>query len=221
VAAKKKRKAKTANKAGKSSKQARRRMAAKTREIVDPRLATALGHPLRVHILGAIAQRALSPVEVARECGEPISKVSYHFSVLRDCECIELTEEVPKRGAVEHVYRGTQRALLRDANWKRLPKSVQGGATGVTLLDLFKNALGAVEAGTFDARDDRHLSWSALTLDEEGWEQTMLTLERTREEIMDLATEAAERLAKTDGKSINASFALAGYETPIPKPKAK
>jgi DNA-binding transcriptional ArsR family regulator len=200
----------------KAKKQAKRRIA-KTKEIVDPRLATALGHPLRVHILGAIAQHPLSPVEVARECDEPVSKVSYHFNVLRDCECIELSEEVPKRGAVEHVYRGTKRALLTTADWKRLPKSVQGGATGVTLLDLFKNALGAVEAGTFDARDDRHLSWSTLTLDEPAWEQMNSILDRTREEVVELAAEAAERLAKNGGKSINASFALAGYETPKPK----
>ena len=203
----------------KPKKQAKRRTA-KTRDIVDPRLATALGHPLRVHILGAVTQRPLSPVEVARESGEPVSKVSYHFNVLRECECIELSEEVPKRGAVEHVYRGTKRALLTTADWKQLPRSVQGGATGVTLLGLFKNALSAVEAGTFDARGDRHLSWSPLTLDEPAWEQMNLVLDRTREEIVELAAEAAERLSKGDGKSINATLALAGYETPQPKSRA-
>lgn len=202
-----------------AKKQTKRRIA-KTKDIVDPRLATALGHPLRVHILGAIAQRPLSPVEVSRESGEPVSKVSYHFNVLRECECIELSEEVPKRGAVEHVYRGTKRALISDADWRQMPKSVQGGATGVTLLDLFKNAFAAVEAGTFDARDDRHLSWSALTLDERAWEQMTLILGRTREEIVDLAAEAADRLAKDGGQGISASFALAGYETPQPKPGA-
>jgi Helix-turn-helix domain len=200
----------------KPKKQAKRRIA-RTKDIVDPRLATALGHPLRVHILGTIAQRPLSPVEVAKECGEPVSKVSYHFNVLRDCKCIELAEEVPKRGAVEHVYRGTKRALLTTADWKQLPKSVQGGATGVTLLSLFKNALGAVEAGTFDAREDRHLSWSPLTLDGPAWEQMNLILDRTREEIVELAAEAAERLAKGNGESISATLALAGYETPQPK----
>jgi DNA-binding transcriptional ArsR family regulator len=191
-------------------------MTAKTKEIVDPRLATALGHPLRVHILGAVAQRPLSPVQVARERSEPVSKVSYHFNVLRDCKCIELAEEVPKRGAVEHVYRGTERALLEDTDWKQLPKSVRGGATGVTLLDLFKNALGAVEAGSFDARDDRHLSWSTLILDEQGWGQLTSALERTRKEVEDLAAEVVERLAKTGEKGFGASFALAAYETPPP-----
>jgi DNA-binding transcriptional ArsR family regulator len=208
-----------AGKKQQEKKQTKRR-AAKTKDIVDPRLATALGHPLRVHILGAIAQRSMSPVEVARETGEAVSKVSYHFNVLRECECIELSEEVPKRGAVEHVYRGTKRALLTTADWKQLPKSIQGGATGVALLGLFKNALAAVEAGTFDARDDRHLSWSPLTLDEPAWEQMNLILDRTREEVVELAAEAAERLAKGNGKSINTTLALAGYETPKPQPKA-
>lgn len=212
-----KKNAKTDSEAGQPDNHAKRRMAVRTKGIVDPRLAMALGHPLRVHILGAIAQRSLSPVEVAQECDEPVSKVSYHFKVLRDCQCIELTEEVPKRDAAEHVYRGTRRSLLGDADWKRLPKSVRGGATGVTLLDLFRNALGAVEAGTFDARDDRHLSWSTLTLDERAWDQLTEALERTREEIMDLAAEAAERMAKTGGESLSVSFVLACYETPRPR----
>lgn len=211
-----KQKAKTSDSAKRASEDATRPMTAKTREIVDPRLATALGHPLRIHILGVVAQRPLSPVQVARERGEPVSKVSYHFNVLRDCECIELAEEAPKRGAVEHVYRGTERALLGDTDWRRLPKSVRSGATGVTLLDLFKNALGAVEAGSFDARDDRHLSWSTLILDERGWEELTSLLERTRKEIEDVAAEAAERLGKTGEKGFGASFALAAYETPQP-----
>lgn len=206
----------TDNKAGQPGKHAKRRMGARTKDVVDPRLARALGHPLRVHILGVIAQRSLSPVDVARECDESISKISYHFHVLRDCQCIELAEEVPKRGAVEHVYRGTKRSLLGDANWRRLPKSVRGGVTGVILLDLFKNAFEAVEAGTFDARDDRHLSWSTLVLDERAWDRLTAVLETTREEIVDLAAEAAERLAKTDSEGFGASFALAGYETPQP-----
>lgn len=194
--------------------------AAKAHGIVDPRFATALAHPLRVHILGAVAQRALSPAQVARECGEPVSKVSYHFNVLRDCDCIELTDEVPKRGAVEHFYRGTKRALLNEADWKLLPKSIQGGATGVTLLDFFKNALAAVEAGSFDAREDRHLTWSMVALDEPAWKELVAMLERTREQVMDLAAEAAARLATTGGEGINATVALAGYEAAEPARRA-
>lgn len=85
-------------------------MAEKTRRLLDPAMASALAYPLRVYILAAIAERPLSPAVVAKECEVPVSKVAYHFRVLRDCGCIALDSTVPRRGAVEHIYRATDKA---------------------------------------------------------------------------------------------------------------
>ncbi|MBW8060439.1 MAG: helix-turn-helix transcriptional regulator [Solirubrobacterales bacterium] len=205
---------KAGGKATKAGGAARRKMGEKTKKILDPNMGKALAHPLRVHILATVNRRCLSPIEVAEECEESIPKVSYHFDVLEKCDCIELVAEVPRRGAVEHVYRGTRRALLGDADWKQLPLSIRGGATGATLRDLFENAGEAVSAGTFDARDDSHLSWTAIVLDEQAWREMNPIMEDTRGRIMDVAAEAAKRLGEAGEEGINVSFALASYETP-------
>ncbi|HEY5051853.1 MAG TPA: helix-turn-helix domain-containing protein [Solirubrobacterales bacterium] len=67
----------------------------------------ALNHPLRRGILRRFHQHETggrSPVELARELNKPLSKVGYHVRVLAKKGLIGLTDELPTRGSVEHVY---------------------------------------------------------------------------------------------------------------------
>ncbi|HEX4307073.1 MAG TPA: helix-turn-helix domain-containing protein [Solirubrobacterales bacterium] len=65
----------------------------------------ALGHPLRVKYLRALAQRReLSPSEFSRESGEALGNVSYHVKALFDAGVLEVSSMVPRRGAMEHRY---------------------------------------------------------------------------------------------------------------------
>ncbi len=217
MAAKKSRATSGAGGKAQGGKEAKERVGKKARRLVDPRFATALGHPLRVHILGVIAQRKLSPVEVARECDLSTSEVAYHFKVLRECDAIELVEEVPRRGAVEHIHRGTERALFDDAEWKRMPKSIQGGATAVTLSDLSENMFGALEAGTFDAREDRVLIWSLGRLDETAWRRLVEFGKEAWEEVTEIEADAATRLAESGEEGFQVGFVVSAYEAPEPR----
>ncbi len=74
--------------------------------------AKAVGHPLRARILEALAGEPRSPNELAVEFGEPLGNVSYHVSVLRDLEVVELVATAPRRGAVEHYYSARWRVRL-------------------------------------------------------------------------------------------------------------
>lgn len=192
--------------------------APQSKEIIDRRLGKALSHPLRVRILSVANHRVVSPAEFAREFGEPLPSVSYHFKTLERLECIELVKTEPRRGAVEHFYRGTKRAFLSDAAWKQLPQPLQGGVTGAVLQTFVERAVDALEAGTFDARDDSHLSWTPVILDEEAWQGMASILERTLEQVLDLQAEAAGRLAESGEDGITAIVAVAGFESPAREP---
>jgi DNA-binding transcriptional ArsR family regulator len=73
-------------------------------------IAKALSHPLRFGLLRDLRERKdLSPVEYARESGETLGNVSYHFSVLAKAEVIAQTASVARRGAMEHRYSLTGR----------------------------------------------------------------------------------------------------------------
>jgi DNA-binding transcriptional ArsR family regulator len=74
------------------------------------RLALAEVHPLRLQILEAFdsSKKPLSPKELCRKVGAPLSNVSYHVKQLREAQIVELVKTEPRRGAVEHFYRLTR-----------------------------------------------------------------------------------------------------------------
>jgi hypothetical protein len=68
-----------------------------------------------------------------------------------------------------------------------------------------------VEAGTFDARVDRHLSYVSLNLDAPAWKQASTLLDATLERLSELELESETRQA---GERIRATFGLLGFESP-------
>jgi len=179
---------------------------------VDQRLVKALAHPLRVEILAILNERMASPNELSKELEEGLSQVSYHVKVLKDFECIEMVKTEPRRGAVEHYYRATARAFLTDADWKSLPDSVKPGVSASAMRLILANVFGALQGGTFDARDDRHLSWTPGVVDDQGWEEIVDIVAETLDRTMKIYADSAKRLAKSGDAGIPASVVLMSFE---------
>jgi DNA-binding transcriptional ArsR family regulator len=72
---------------------------------LDPRLTKALSNEVRARALELLAEGAQSPKLIAAELELDLRSVAYHVRVLEKLGCIELVETLPRRGAVEHVYR--------------------------------------------------------------------------------------------------------------------
>ena len=81
---------------------------------IDQRLAKALSSSLRARALALIAKGVASPKAIAAELGLDVRQVAYHVRVLRELDCIELVETHQRRGAVEHIYRVTERAVEKN-----------------------------------------------------------------------------------------------------------
>lgn len=184
----------------------------KSKNGVDQRLVKALAHPLRVEILTILNERMASPNELSKELDEGLSQVSYHVKVLKDFECIEMVKTEPRRGAVEHYYRATERAFLTDRDWQKLPDSIKPGVSA-SVVELFMGeVVGALSQGTFDAREDRHLSWTPGVVDEQGWDESVDLINETLERVIAIHAESAKRLAKSGDDGIPAIAVLMNFE---------
>jgi DNA-binding transcriptional ArsR family regulator len=192
----------------------------KSKSGVDQRLVKALAHPLRVEILMILNERMASPNELSKELDEGLSQVSYHVKVLKDFECIEMVKTEPRRGAVEHYYRATARAFFTDAEYKHLPESIKPGATAAVMRMLMDDVSGALNAGTFTARDDMHLSWTPGVVDEQGWEESVELVNEALERIIDIHAGSAKRLAKSGEEGIPVTAVLMNFEGVSPEAKA-
>jgi DNA-binding transcriptional ArsR family regulator len=182
--------------------------------LVDQRLAKALSHPLRTHILAILNEQVASPNEIAEMLEERLPNVSYHVRVLLDLGCIELVRTAQRRGAIEHYYRALKRPFFSDRDWKRLPRSGRQAVSDVALQMVWDDVAQAVEQGTFDARLDRHLSRSPFTVDEEGWGELHDMLAKTLEQAERIAARSAKRLAKSPQGGIPTKVVMMHFESP-------
>jgi DNA-binding transcriptional ArsR family regulator len=176
-----------------------------TTATIDQRLIKALGHPLRMRILILLNQKVASPSELSEELDEPLGNVSYHVRFLADLGCLELVSTTPRRGALEHHYRARVRPWFRPRDWARLPASARSSISDAVLTQVWEDAADALEAGSFDARADRHISRTTLLLDEAGWEDVRDLLNETLDRVLDIQAEAAARLERDDGEDSIAS----------------
>ncbi len=187
---------------------------------IDQKLVKALAHPLRVEILTILNERMASPNELSKELEEGLSQVSYHVKVLKDFECIEMVKTEPRRGAVEHYYRATSRAYLTDRDWQALPDSIKPGMSASGLKMIIDDVVGAINGGTFTAREDVHVSWTPGVVDEQGWDESVDLVNETLEQLIKIHSGSAKRLAKSGEAGVPAATVLMNYEGLSPQNKS-
>jgi DNA-binding transcriptional ArsR family regulator len=191
-------------------------------EGITQQIAKALAHPLRVRILSSLHKGISSPNQLAQELGEPLGNVSYHVKTLLEYDCVELVKTEPRRGAVEHFYRATDRAFLSDSDWAKIPASARKGISGVLLESIGQAATEAMAAGTIEARSDSHLTENSLQLDKKGWNDLNKVLAEAVKKAGEIQKEAAKRLKEKEADPIATKLAVMHFEVPAAeKPKAK
>ena len=177
-----------------------------------------LAHPVRVRVLEVLNERDMSPVEFCREGFAPeamnVSHVAYHFRELADYGCLTVIEENKRRGSIEHVYRGSGRAYFSDVDWSEVAPEDRTRLTKTVFQGLLARVESAVMTGTFDARDDRHLSWIAMKLDEQGWREMATALAAAFSEVEQIRNDAEKRLAGSDQEPIPATCGILGFPSP-------
>jgi DNA-binding transcriptional ArsR family regulator len=182
--------------------------------LVDLRLAKALSHPLRARIFAILNEQVASPNEMTDMLEEPLPNVSYHVRALVDLECIELVRTAQRRGAIEHYYRAVRRPFFSDSDWKRLPRSGRQAVADAGLQLIWDDVSTAIEAGTFDARPDLHLTRSPLVVDERGWGELRELLGGVLDEAERIGKRSAGRLAKSGENGIPTRLVVIHFESP-------
>src|SRR4051795_12653716 len=119
-------------------------------ETSEARIAKALAHPLRARILQRLGERVASPGDLAAELGAPLGVVSYHVSMLRDYDCVELVRTEPRRGALQHFYRAIARPNLDEDQWRTLPSGLRRELSGATIQELAGDLATAADAGMLE-----------------------------------------------------------------------
>lgn len=184
-------------------------------KIIDKSMFTGvLSHPIRCRALTILADREASPVEIGRELEIGASHVAYHVRELLKNGLIELTDETPRRGSIEHRYRAVFRSLS-DEQYAEMSEEERTGYSRNIYCMAAADASCAFSAGSFAARHDHHISRTALQVDEEGWAELRDQYWDHLQEIERIKREAGERLADAQTKGTSVLTFNTFFELPL------
>jgi DNA-binding transcriptional ArsR family regulator len=186
------------------------------RPLVDVRLAKAISHPVRVEIMVEAVKAPISPAEYVARFGGSVTTVAYHFRELKKQDCLEIVDEQQRRGATEHFYAVTKRALLSDEDFAQLPAPLRGGFNASIFSTFMLQGQLALEADTMDSQRNKHVTWTPLKLDKQGFDRIMGMLSEVYEQagVEQLASEA--RLDNSGEEPIYTTLGMFGFESPAP-----
>lgn len=203
---------------------------------LDDTACAPLRHPIRVRILEIANTREISPVAFVDEQLQPagisfsdrpaaLSHVAYHFRELEKVGCIEVVRTVQRRGAIEHIYRGTAPVEFSSDEFAALSEEQRRLLSRNALQALIARADSAMQSGTFDARTNRHLIWMVIELDERGWEEFSSALDVCFQEVQRIHADSKDRLAASGEQVIPTTYGSLGFESPpappLPKPESE
>lgn len=181
---------------------------------LDGRMVKAIAHPLRMRLLTLLNEQVASPSQLAQELEAPLGNVSYHIRILANLGAIELVDTAPRRGAVEHFYRAVMSPWIKTCDWAKLPISVRQSVSGAVLDQISKETAQAVRAGTFDRKENRHLSRIPLQLDDEAFEELRKRLNELLELANELQRQSIERLSASGEAGHASRMVLMHYVVP-------
>lgn len=182
------------------------------------RLAIVFADPIRLKIVSELFYREMSPSQFfASFGGGTLSRVDGHFKRLKESGWLRLVRQQTggkRRGAVENFYRAPKLAIFDNDSWAELPRPLRKEFSWRTFEQFAEQVKIALEAGTFDSREERHFSWSALVLD---WEGRVRVIEMVDELFAALNEEQADarvRLDHSGERPMHATVGLAAFDSP-------
>jgi DNA-binding transcriptional ArsR family regulator len=187
---------------------------AKTAASMEMTLAAIVAHPTRARSFLILAERTASPVEIAKEIGKDVGHVGYHVRKLQQLDLIELVDERPVRGAVEHFYRAIERPVVQEEEFAAQSIEEREVFTRAVLQLHVADIARSMDEHTFDSRANRVAVRMPMLVDEEGFAELSEAHTELYEKTLQIQAKSAERMTSSKEEGIPTVAASMFFETP-------
>ena len=177
-------------------------------------LAAIVAHPTRARCFSILAERTASPVEIAQQIGKDVGHVGYHVRKLQKLNVIELVDERPVRGAVEHFYRAIARPIVDEEEFAAQSLEEREVFTRYFLQLHVTDISRALDEHTMDARPNRWVLRTPMVVDEEGFEELAALHAELYERTLDIQARSDERRTGTEDEGISTMSTTMFFEMP-------
>ena len=182
------------------------------------RLAVVFADPIRLKIVTELFRREMSPSQFFETYGGgSLPRVDRHFKRLAQHGWLRLVRQATggrRRGSTEHFYRAPELAIIDNESWAQLPTSLKAEYSWRTFEQFAERVKEALEAGTFDARGDRHFTWTPLVLDKQGRGRVIAAVDSLFASLLEEQADARLRMARSGEDPIHVTTGLAAFDSP-------
>ena len=182
---------------------------------METTLAAIVAHPTRARCFVILAERTASPVEIAQQIGKDVGHVGYHVRKLQQLNLIELVDERPVRGAVEHFYRAIERPVVTEEEFAEQSVEEREVFTRYILQLLVADVARAMDEHTFDGRVNRVITRTPVLVDEDGFQELTDLHTEVLDRTMEIQARSAGRLTGSDEEGISTVSSSMFFETPV------
>jgi DNA-binding transcriptional ArsR family regulator len=190
---------------------------ASTATSMETTLAAIVAHPTRARAFSILAERTASPVEIAQQIGKDVGHVGYHVRKLLQLGLIELVDERPVRGAVEHFYRAIERPVVTEEEFAGQSVEEREVFTRYTLQLHVTDIARAMDEHTVDARVNRVITRMPILVDEAGFQELSDLHTEVLERTMEIEARSNERRATSEEEGIPTVSSSMFFEIPEKK----
>ncbi len=188
---------------------------------METTLAAIVAHPTRARAFTILNERTASPVEIAQEIGKDVGHVGYHVRKLLQLNLIELVDERPVRGAVEHFYRGMERAMVSEEEFAALSVPEREVFTRYIMQRLVADVARSMDENVFAVRPNHAILRTPMVVDEDGFQELSELHTEMLERTLEIQARSAERLTTAGQHGISTISSSLLFEVPERKPPAK
>jgi DNA-binding transcriptional ArsR family regulator len=185
-----------------------------TTTTMETTLAAIVAHPTRARCFSILAERTASPVEIAQQIGKDVGHVGYHVRKLQQLEMIELVDERPVRGAVEHFYRAIERPVVSEEEFAEMSIAEREGFTRYIVQLLVADIARSMDQHVFDVRANHVITRTPMLVDEDGFQELSDLHTEVFERTMEIQAQSDERRAKSGEEGISTVSSSMFFEIP-------
>ncbi len=180
------------------------------------RLAPILRDDVQMEIVSELNKRETSVTQFHREFGGASKPgISRRFKGLEGSGWVakgEIKTGGARRGAREQFYRATKPVIHGYDPCADAPSALVGTMSWNSFERLCASIQEAMMSATFDTREDRYFAWSLISLDGQGWESVIASIESLAEFLSHEQEQAKIRMAKSGEKPIKMTVGLGAFE---------
>jgi hypothetical protein len=183
---------------------------------VEEAVSYAVGHRIRIEVLGILNEGPRSPSELAKLTHQPLTTISHHIKELVDSGCIELARVEKVRNADQHFYRAVQLPFISDDEAEALPPEVKQEYAAVILQAIMAEGLGSLWAGKMSSDPSVRMMWRWFNLDAQGRQELADEQRESWERIVEIEARSTARRAESGEEATSMIATTMGFERARP-----